>query len=74
MTKSPDAQDDAEHELRDNLRAAIEDNQLTVQFLPKLSVRSGRLVGVEALARWEHPQHGQSRDRALPAPRRRRPV
>jgi diguanylate cyclase (GGDEF)-like protein/PAS domain S-box-containing protein len=57
--QSPDAQDDAEHELRDNLRAAIEDNQLTVQFLPKLSVRSGRLVGVEALARGEHLQHGQ---------------
>jgi diguanylate cyclase (GGDEF)-like protein/PAS domain S-box-containing protein len=57
--KSSDGQDDAEHELRDNLRAAIEHNLLTVQFLPKLSVRSGRLVGVEALARWEHAQHGQ---------------
>jgi diguanylate cyclase len=55
----PDAQHDAEHELRDNLRAAIEDNLLTVQFLPKLSVQAGRLVGVEALVRWEHPQHGQ---------------
>ena len=55
----PDGQDDAEHELRDNLRAAIEHNLLTVQFLPKLSLKSGRLVGVEALARWEHPQHGQ---------------
>ncbi len=54
-----DGQDDAEHELRDNLRAAIEHNLLIVQFLPKLSVRSGRLVGVEALARWEHAQHGQ---------------
>ena len=57
--ESPDGQDDAEHELRDNLRAAIEHNLLTVQFLPKLSLESGRLVGVEALARWEHPQHGQ---------------
>ena len=37
--ESPDAQDDAEHELRDDLRAAIEDNQLTVQFLP--NCRSG---------------------------------
>jgi diguanylate cyclase (GGDEF)-like protein len=55
----PDAQHDAEHGLRDNLRAAIEDNLLTVQFLPKLSVQAGRLVGVEALVRWEHPDHGQ---------------
>jgi diguanylate cyclase (GGDEF)-like protein/PAS domain S-box-containing protein len=57
--ESPDGQDDAEHQLRDNLRAAIEHNQLTVQFLPKLALTSGRLVGVEALARWQHPQHGQ---------------
>jgi diguanylate cyclase (GGDEF)-like protein/PAS domain S-box-containing protein len=57
--EAPDGQDDAEHQLRDNLRAAIEHNQLTVQFLPKLSLASGRLVGVEALARWQHPQHGQ---------------
>jgi EAL domain-containing protein (putative c-di-GMP-specific phosphodiesterase class I) len=57
--EAPDGQDDAEHQLRDNLRAAIEHNQLTVQFLPKLSLASGRLVGVEALARWQHPQHGE---------------
>jgi diguanylate cyclase (GGDEF)-like protein/PAS domain S-box-containing protein len=56
--ESPEAHD-GEHDLRDDLRAAIEDNLLTIQFLPKLSVRAGRLVGVEALVRWEHPQHGQ---------------
>jgi diguanylate cyclase (GGDEF)-like protein/PAS domain S-box-containing protein len=56
---APDAPDDGEHDLRDSLRAAIEDNQLTVQFLPKLSLQAGRLVGVEALVRWEHAQHGQ---------------
>jgi diguanylate cyclase (GGDEF)-like protein/PAS domain S-box-containing protein len=57
--ESPDGQDDAEHQLRDNLRAAIEHNQLTVQFLPKLSLTSGRLVGAEALARWQYAQHGE---------------
>lgn len=55
---SPAAPLDAEHELRDHLRAAIEDNLLSVQFLPKLSVQAGQLVGVEALVRWEHPEHG----------------
>jgi diguanylate cyclase (GGDEF)-like protein/PAS domain S-box-containing protein len=69
--ESSDRQDDAEHELRDNLRAAIEHNLLTVHFLPKLSVRSGRLVGVEALARWEHPQHARWRPSASCASRRR---
>jgi diguanylate cyclase (GGDEF)-like protein/PAS domain S-box-containing protein len=57
--ESPEARDKSEYALRDNLRAAIEDNLLTVQFLPKLSIRSERLVGVEALVRWEHPQDGQ---------------
>jgi diguanylate cyclase (GGDEF)-like protein len=54
-----DAPDDAECRLRDDLRRAIENDLLTVQFLPKLSVPAERLVGVEALVRWEHPQHGQ---------------
>jgi diguanylate cyclase (GGDEF)-like protein/PAS domain S-box-containing protein len=47
------------HELRDGLRAAIEDNLLSVEFLPKLSLSAARLVGVEALVRWQHPEHGQ---------------
>jgi diguanylate cyclase (GGDEF)-like protein/PAS domain S-box-containing protein len=57
--QAPDTQDDGEHDLRDSLRAAIEDNHLSVQFLPKLSLQAGQLVGVEALVRWEHPQRGQ---------------
>jgi diguanylate cyclase len=57
--EAPEAQDESEYALRDNLRAAIEDNLLTVQLLPKLAVQTGRLVGVEALVRWEHSQHGQ---------------
>ena len=57
--EAADAQDDGERDLRDSLRAAIEDNHLSVQFLPKLSLQAGRLVGVEALVRWEHPQRGQ---------------
>jgi predicted signal transduction protein with EAL and GGDEF domain len=55
----PEAQDDAECQLRDDLLDAIESNLLTVEFLPKLSVETERLVGVEALVRWEHPRHGQ---------------
>jgi diguanylate cyclase (GGDEF)-like protein/PAS domain S-box-containing protein len=54
-----EAKDDAESRLRDDLREAIENDLLTVQFLPKLAVPAECLVGVEALVRWEHPQHGQ---------------
>jgi diguanylate cyclase (GGDEF)-like protein/PAS domain S-box-containing protein len=53
------AERDAAQELRDSLRAAIEDNLLSVEFLPKLSMQAERLVGVEALVRWQHPEHGR---------------
>jgi EAL domain-containing protein (putative c-di-GMP-specific phosphodiesterase class I) len=55
----PPGRDDAEAELRDDLHEAIENNLLTVEFLPKLALAADRLVGVEALVRWEHPHHGQ---------------
>jgi diguanylate cyclase len=50
--------------LLDELREAIEDNQLFLEFLPKLDLRTGRPAGVEALARWQHPARG-----AVPADR-----
>ena len=40
------------------LRRAIAEDQLSVYVQPKVSIRSGRVSGVEALVRWEHPRHG----------------
>ncbi len=40
------------------LRDAIDNNQLLLHFQPKLELRSGRIVGKEALVRWQHPRHG----------------
>jgi diguanylate cyclase (GGDEF)-like protein len=40
------------------LRAAIDDHALQVVYQPKVCARTGRTIGVEALARWEHPRLG----------------
>ena len=43
--------------LRD-LREAIQQGNINPAFQPKLDLRSGVIVGVEALARWKHPEKG----------------
>lgn len=40
------------------LRHAIETNELTLHFQPKVNVAQGNICGVEALVRWIHPKHG----------------
>ena len=41
------------------LRRAVDDSdQIVVYYMPKASLRSQRVTGVEALVRWQHPEHG----------------
>ena len=41
-----------------DLRNALEHHDLTVHLQPKLDLATGIVIGVEALARWAHPQRG----------------
>ncbi|HEY9211666.1 MAG TPA: bifunctional diguanylate cyclase/phosphodiesterase [Ancylobacter sp.] len=45
-------------ELEGDLRAAIGDGQIVAYYQPVIELASSRLVGVEALARWQHPTRG----------------
>jgi len=45
-------------ELEKDLREALPQNQFHLVYQPQISYRDHRVVGVEALLRWQHPQHG----------------
>jgi diguanylate cyclase len=47
--------------LLEDLRQAIEAKSLTLAYQPKTSVLNGQVIGVEALCRWNHPEHGPVR-------------
>lgn len=44
--------------LMGELRYAIEHNELTLYYQPKIHMESRRVIGVEALVRWKHPHRG----------------
>ena len=44
--------------LASDLQKALDDGEITVYFQPKVALSDRRLVGVECLARWDHPVHG----------------
>ncbi|WP_018148910.1 putative bifunctional diguanylate cyclase/phosphodiesterase [Henriciella marina] len=44
--------------IRRDLTQAITSSQIHFQYQPIFEVRSGKLSGVEALARWSHPDYG----------------
>ena len=44
--------------LESDLRAAVAGDAVDVHYLPEVDLRTGRLLGVEALVRWTHPTRG----------------
>ena len=45
-------------ELESEAREALRDNQFSLALQPQIEMHTGRLVGFEALLRWQHPKKG----------------
>ena len=45
-------------QLQNDLRYALDGQQIQLFYQPKVDAVSGRMVGVEALLRWQHPERG----------------
>ncbi len=46
-------------EIELSLRRAVEQNEFEVYYQPQVDISAGKIVGVEALVRWNHPERGQ---------------
>ncbi|MGE5632291.1 MAG: EAL domain-containing protein [Caulobacteraceae bacterium] len=57
---SPDLAENSLEKFRliNNLRHAIDNEELLLHYQPKVDGKTGELVGMEALVRWQHPEKG----------------
>jgi diguanylate cyclase (GGDEF)-like protein/PAS domain S-box-containing protein len=47
-----------QHESIAHIRHALKANQFVLHYQPKANMRSGKIIGAEALIRWQHPERG----------------
>ena len=45
--------------LERDLRRALAENRLELRYQPQVDLETGRMIGAEALLRWNHPQRGE---------------
>ncbi|MEI8030651.1 MAG: EAL domain-containing protein, partial [Comamonadaceae bacterium] len=46
------------YESLERIRLALTKGELVLHYQPKVNMRSGKVIGVEALIRWQHPERG----------------
>jgi len=47
-----------QHSIESGIRQALQRHEFVLHYQPKIELRSGRVVGAEALVRWQKPGHG----------------
>ncbi len=48
----------AQLDLESDLWRAVERNEMEVYYQPEINIESGKIIGFEALVRWNHPKRG----------------
>jgi diguanylate cyclase (GGDEF)-like protein/PAS domain S-box-containing protein len=55
---SQDLMTRSRHENIEHVRYALAANELVLHYQPKVNMRTGQVIGAEALLRWQHPERG----------------
>jgi diguanylate cyclase (GGDEF)-like protein/PAS domain S-box-containing protein len=53
-----DQQAHTRRQLLERLKVALANDELLLHYQPKVNLRNGKVIGVEALLRWNHPERG----------------
>jgi EAL domain-containing protein (putative c-di-GMP-specific phosphodiesterase class I) len=59
LEEGAESETERSERLEIDLRRALDRSEIEILFQPQVSVTTGEVAGVEALARWRHPQYGE---------------